>query len=299
MYDIEALRGMTPATIRAAFNKSEEICEEHGDMGNTNATGILTKVMHEIGRLNERWASDGLYGLDKIRSVAGENFDFRKDLDEIITFGIREDGVDHNSYVMSRLLQGRSMPAGYVFPKRDYRKILAVRIRTGEDKDLHRIRTDFSLRDITNALHSIDPADLVPGDQFKLIELPNDDRENPEPTEILDRVDKAGLRKLKEEGYKTFRSRTVGIEELEKDGCSGDVACIEIDGFWDPRVPAPKNIADCAVCRVYLCDGLHIVVAWTDRWYQCYDAVKAQIEKAKAALLDSYEDGRKGGRDAG
>lgn len=289
MFDIDVLRGLTPATIRAAFNRSEEILEEHGDAGNTNVTGIMTRILQCAGRFSERWTSDCLYGLDKLRALAGEKFtlDGEKNFDEVISFGIREDGVDHNDNIMSNLLQSRSLPAGYVFPKRSYRRILAVRMRAWADKRFYCVRVDFSLRDITSALYAIDPVDLVPGDQFKLVQLPNENKTSPEPTDEKFRTDQVEIRKLKEEGYKTFSARDVTPEELEKDGCSCDVKCIEIGGLWDPAVPPAKDPASCAVCRVYLAGEGRFIVTWINDWYRYYDDVKKQIERAKAALLDA------------
>lgn len=288
MYDIDALRGTTPATIRAAFNKSKEILEEHGDMGNANATGIMTRIMQETGRFNERWASDALYGLDKIRALAEQKFVLTDDFDEIITFGIRQDGVDHNSSVMSNLLQTRSMPAGYVFPMQKYRKVLAVRLRAWADSALGGVRVGFSLRNISHALYCLDPIDMVSGNLFKLVELPDGTGKSPEPSEERDRADQEEIRKLKMGGYKTFGAREIPADALEKDGCSGSVLCVEIDGFWDPAVPAPKNPGDCAVCRVYLCGGKDFIVCWTDGWYEWYADAKAQVERAKAVLLEQY-----------
>lgn len=286
-YDIDGLRGLTPATIRAAFNNSDEIMEEHGDMGSVNATGIMTVIMHDVGRLNEHWATDALYGLDKIRALSDRPFrldtGYGETFDEIITFGIRECGVDHAAYVMSRMMDTRRMPAGYVFPKHDFRKIYAVRMRAFPDPAVNRIKVEFSLREIINALHDIDPADLA-ADGFHLAQLPNGDKISPEPTDEKFRIDKVEIAKARAGGYVKFGSYAVHPDVLESEGCAAGVRCIEIGGIHPPIVPAPKNPHDNAVCRVYALDRKPLAVVWIDRWYEHYGDVKAEIEKARKAL---------------
>lgn len=284
MYDIDGLRGMTPATIRAAFNHAEEISEEYGDMGSVNATGIMTKIMHAVGRYNDRWATDALYGLDKIRALSDRKFvldDRYGNFDEIICFGVREDGVDHNAYIMCHLLESRHMPQGYVFPKHRYRSVLAVRMRAYPDGS--RIRVDFSLREIINQFHGIDPADLD-GTGFRLKDLPMPDLANPVPTEERDRTDDTEIKKARRGGYVSFGSAPVHPDVLESEGSGTGVRCIEITGFYPPIVPPPSKPHDNAVCRVYAL-GDHVAVCWINRWYEYHDDVKQEIRKAKAAFL--------------
>ena len=286
-YDIDALRGQTPATIRAAFNNADEIMEEYGDMGSVNATGIMTRIMHATGTLNERWATDALYGLDKIRALSEQPFcldDAYGDFDEIITFGIRRDGVDHCAYVMSHLAESRHTLDGYSYPEHRYRRILAVRMRAYPDKHLHRIRVEFSLRDITDKLSKIDPVDLTPG-LLHLVQLPAEDKKNPVPTEERDRVDKTEIAKARAGGYASFGSMAIASDILIKEGCSEGVRCIEIGGVHPAIVPPPKDPRENAVCRVYMAPDKSVSICWIDRWYVHYDSVKDLVEKAKAALL--------------
>lgn len=287
MFDIDALRGCTYATIRAAFNNSDEIMEEYGDMGSANITGIMTKVMQDVGRFSERWSSDALYNLDHLRDIAGRAARIEEPFDEIFAFGIRADGVDGNTFLVQRIADTRDYMTGYVFPLRTYRRILAVRATACREKGLSSVRARFSLRDLTHAFHSIDTADLQdPGDKMsKLRDVPFEGGKSPEPYDEKARVDKVYIQKLKEEGYKSFGSREIGELELAKDGCFGNIRCIEVDGFWDPAVPAPRHPSDCAVCRVYLASGKDIIIAWLTDWYQACDGVLREIEKAKAALL--------------
>lgn len=293
MYNLENLRGCTPATIRSAFNRSAEIMSEKGDLGNTNVTGILTRIIRETSRFNERYASDVLYGLDKIRFMAEQNAmldDGHGPFDEILTFAIREDGVDHNAYVMATLLRTRHMPTEYVFAKHEYRKILAVRMRAWADGDCRRARADFSLRDITNAFHKLDPADLS-ADGWSVRNMPFEGRVNPEPTEPRDRIDQAGIEQLRGEGYKTFRPRGIPGDVLRAEGCEGDVAAIEIDGVWAAPVPEPEKSEKNAVCRVYRAGKGVYAVAWIQPYYAYFDSVLEEIEKAKAAMAAACGDG--------
>lgn len=286
MYTLDDLRGYTPATVRSAFNQSAEITSEHGDLGNVNVTGILTRIIQAAGRLNERYASDALFGLDKIRFIAenGSVLDEAdKPFDEILTFGIREDGIDHNAYIMSNLLETRHMPTGYVFAKQRYRKILAVRMRAWMDKDYRRARADFSLRDLTNAFHTLDPADLS-DDGWSVRNMPFENRSNPEPTDPRNRTDHAEIDKLRAEPYAGFRSRKILDDILRAEGCEGGVRAIEIDGVRDPRVPEPKDPGQDAVCRVYRAGKGIYAVSWIQPGYAYYDKVLEGIGRAKAAL---------------
>lgn len=294
MFDIDTLRGGTYATIRAAFNTSKEILEEYGDMGSANITGIMTRIMQDVGRFSERWSSDALYGLDNLRDIAGKASRLDGPFDEIFAFGIRKDGVDGNAFLVQRIADTRDCMAGYVFPERVYRRVLAVRARVSRENGRGAAQARFSLRDLTHSFHGIDRADLEdPDDRMsKIRNIPFANLESPEPAEPRHRTDAEDVEKLKAQGYKSFNSREIPMTELAAEGCEGDIKCVEVGGLYDPRVPAPKDPSGCAVCRVYLAGG-NIIVAWLDHWYRSYDGAKAEIEKAKAALLKTAA-GREG-----
>lgn len=291
-YDIDSLRGITYATIRAAFNTSDEIMEEHGSMGSVNSTGIITKIMHAVGRFNERWASDALFSIDKIRALSerqfqfcpGENF---RPFDEIITFGIRRDGVDHGAYVMQNLIKDVNPYQPYVFPEKYYRKVLAVRCRACYDQDLHDIQVHFSFRDVTNAFHGIQDADrsTEPG-SGGLLNLPAPGVDSPEPEEryLLDLDD---VKKAKEQGPREFRSIEILPDRLMKEGTDPGARCFEIRGYYGGIVPADQD-KGVPVCRVYSMIGF--AVCWLGPYYDLYKGAQDEVRRIKAEITGNLEE---------
>lgn len=283
-FDIDRLRGQTYATIRAAFNSSNEILEEYGDAGSCNITGILTRIIQDVGRFSERWSSDALYGMDHLRDLAGEHYSLRDqpEFDEIFTFGIRQDGVDHGSYVLCNLAKSRDRFTGYVFPKRDYRRVLAVRCRARFVPGLNATRAWFSFRDITNGFHAIETADLKDPKSDDIIELPLESWTSPEPQESR-QTDKEDVRKAMEDGFKSFSLRPADgklYEELAKQGCSGDFTCFEVLGYYNmDKVPADKN-PGIPVCRVFVMNDKTRIAAWLQPEYAWYDEAKQYVESA-------------------
>lgn len=290
MFDIDILRGYTYATIRQAFNASAEICYESGNGGSANITSILTKIIHTVGRFNERYASDALYGLDKLRKIAEEEFALNEDrpFDEIIVFGIRQDGVDHAAYVMNRLLQTQMGPWDYVYPKHDFRNILAVRARAWYDKDCRQVRTDFSLREIMNGLRNILACDMHCG---SIAETPFPGGINPIPENSWDEADAARIRK---EGYKAFHVHELSEADLESEGTNGHVSCTVIYGeYAEGGSKAVPDWKETQVCRVYRIGGAS-AVSFVDTWYDCYDEVKKLIAAAKKGPIGSEDHNRAG-----
>lgn len=281
---IDSFRGQTYATIRAAFNSSKEIMEEYGDTGSCNVTGILTRIIQDVGRFSERWSSDALYGMDHLRDLAGKHYGLRDqpEFDEIFAFGIRQDGVDHGSYILCNLAKGRDRFTGYVFPKKDYRRVLAVRCRAKFVPGLKTTRVWFSLRDITSGLHSIETADLKDPKSDNIIELPLESRISPEPRESR-QTDQEDIRKAMENGFKSFGMRPVdekGYDELVKQGCSGNFTCFDILGYYDlDEVPVDKN-PGVPVCRVFVMNDKTRVAAWLKPEYSWYDGAKKYVESA-------------------
>lgn len=284
-YDIDALRGGTYATIRAAFNCAKEILYEYGDMGSCNITSILTRLIRDTGRFNERFASDMLYALDKIRSIAEKPFALDAPFDEIFSFGIRQDGVDGGDYIMQNLLGSRSMPIPYVHPERYYRRIMAVRCRADIDPDLHRVRVDFSLRDISHSIHGLEEVDLLDGG-WKLRHIPESypaTEPSPIPQEKY-RVDQEEIRKAKEESFRHFELHSPDMSELMNDGCEGEFQCREILGYHKGIVPADQD-KGAPICRIYKTGGT-VIVSWINEWYKHYDDVKALIRVFKDGRID-------------
>lgn len=297
-YSLRELRGFTPATIRAAFNKSAEIINESGDLGSANVSSILTHIIHAANYgANRRHASDIVYGLDKIRSLAeNKKLVLSSDdepFDEIITFGVREDGVDHNSYIMSTLLQSRHNTTGYVFPKHTYRQILAVRMRVWIDGDRHCIRVDFSLRDITNSIHSIDPVDMMP-DTYAIRNMPFEDLKNPEPTEERNRIDDEEIKALKEKGYQYYAMRGIPQDILAAELCEGVIKCAELFGAYDSRVPDTQcantsPYGKNAIARLYVTPEHTFIVSWIQPEYKYFSEVTDLLASAKSAFRNAFD----------
>lgn len=113
-------------TIEKDFSKRvSEVIRATGRNWDINYSSILTKLIQECGRLCERYASDLFIDWSSIKEKI-EN----KTL-EISTylFGIRENGVDHNAFVLSRY-ENNGKNAMY-----EYRKIYRLDI-TVDDGDI-------------------------------------------------------------------------------------------------------------------------------------------------------------------
>lgn len=161
-----------PATLQAAMDAIPDnrlICKEkfylHSGMKtdfSLNLSSIQTALIQITGRFCEHYASDLMctfWNLDPFLNGANRNKSDRW----TIGVGIRESGVDGNTYIMSRLKRTVSGPFDYVNTKQDYRKILAIDIRDELQDDGCVIRT-FRLADITGNLLRISPQDEKEGD---------------------------------------------------------------------------------------------------------------------------------------
>ena len=169
----------TPATVRYVFEKAgEPLIRETGDLGSINITSILTKIIHDVGRFSERYASDCLYEIDHIRTLCDNKYPLEQEIDEIFTFGIREDGCDGNHFLMQRLLSSKRPMCDYVYATPQYRRILNVRIRAGmmpyfEGADRLYPRIECELKDLTHKFIQLDKADLNPDGSLILGPYPN------------------------------------------------------------------------------------------------------------------------------
>ena len=132
----------TPNYLRKCFDTADNGPEikATGQVGNINISSIITKLIQETGRFTENYASDLLYDIDH---------------------GIRENGVDGNSFLMNRLKDSLGY-YGYPDYARNYRKIYAVRIRNRykQPNTLDGIPDcEVILRDITHSLNKMDERD--------------------------------------------------------------------------------------------------------------------------------------------
>lgn len=160
----------TPATLRYAFEKAgQPILKESGDIGFINITDILTKIIQDVGRFAEHYASDALYNIDHIRALCETKYCLEEvEIDEIFAFAIRESGVDGNTFLMQRLYSSKRFPNDYVYATPQYRRILAVRVHAGmmpyfdDAPDGEKsLRIKCELKDLTHKFNRIDRADLT------------------------------------------------------------------------------------------------------------------------------------------
>lgn len=121
-----------------------------------NTSNILTRLIQETGRFAETYASDLFLNWQIVEDIIG-NGDWEKPKGEevhYLIFGIRENGVDTNAYLIQNLLKTRqdmALPSDEirVQPKQVYRRIMAVKIH---------IRGNYinmGLKDLTNGFRSI------------------------------------------------------------------------------------------------------------------------------------------------
>lgn len=125
-----------------------------------NASEIQTLLIQLTGRFCEHYASDllcTLTDLDPFLSVHG-----LPDQDDrwVIGIGLRDSGVDGNTFLLSRLKETRCGLYDYVHPSMVYRKILCLDIQDTAGSDASR---RILLKDLTHSILHIHPEDLKEG----------------------------------------------------------------------------------------------------------------------------------------
>ena len=179
----------TPATVRRAFWESPTLKKElSSSPGQMNVTSILTAAMQIAGRFAERYVSDLLYELDRIRTLVGDGYVLDRDFDEIIVKAVRKDGVDGESFFLSRL-EKTLHPMGfqakpwemYTSPETIYRRVLGCRVWAESPRYGSPGRMGCELRDLTNSLLRMNQADF--DDDGKLL-MPPYDGGNPVPIDF-------------------------------------------------------------------------------------------------------------------
>ena len=131
-----------------------------------NISSIQSRIINEVGRFAESFASDALYELETISDLLSEHM-IEPGEDCIIPFGIRRTGVDGTRFLMQRLISDCRYPtSGYLHPERCYRKILGVRIKIGVPPESvlglpFKARASVELKDLTDAFVKTSDADLA------------------------------------------------------------------------------------------------------------------------------------------
>lgn len=131
MYEIEK-----DFSTRGYFS---ELIEAEGRDYNINYSSILTKLIQECGRLCESYASDLFIVWNDIAKKIEE-----KSIEtSVYLFGIRETGVDCNTFILSRY------NSNGCYAKYEYRKIYRLNVGVEDDlitMELYEIERPYSER---------------------------------------------------------------------------------------------------------------------------------------------------------
>lgn len=124
------------------------------DERNINLSSIATKLIQAAGRWCEAYASDFLISWDETRSTVRKHMQTSDVLPaDVILFGMRRNGVDHNEYIASRLYNNIDFNSEY------YRKVYGVQILDYQNDDHEHKTVLVTLKDVTNEIgyihHSI------------------------------------------------------------------------------------------------------------------------------------------------
>lgn len=154
-------------TIIKAFKRADviHIAEGYTDQSKINLSSIATHIIQVTGRFAEHHASDMLFDWDTVRELTS-NHVIEPLENNIVLFGIYENGVDSNAEIMQNLKTDcLDRLTGYVHPKRRYRKILAVQVKTEFPEvytfwsPMTEAYTTVVLKDLTNEFISLDDED--------------------------------------------------------------------------------------------------------------------------------------------
>ena len=129
-------------TIEKDFSRMTyrtDIIEAYGRDFDINYSSILTRLIQECGRLCESYASDLFITWNSIVKKLNE-----KTMEtSVYLFGIREMGVDHNDFVLSRYSNNRC------YAKHEYRKIYRLNVIVEDDlirMELYEIERPYNER---------------------------------------------------------------------------------------------------------------------------------------------------------
>lgn len=143
--------------IYAAFdrNNGKPIYEESNYTSESlNLSSIATFLIQKVGRFTEHYASDFLIDWNMILTACKEMDDINDEVRAIFALGIREDGVDHNSYITCRINENDYL--AYQKINYYYRGIYAVEVKRTKIREYW--QTVVTLKDIR---HSLDHKDYA------------------------------------------------------------------------------------------------------------------------------------------
>ena len=137
---------------------SRVLCTESGTLDNLNMSGISTRLIQDVGRFCERYASDFIISWDAVREQL-EPRHITEPYHAVELFAIRRSGVDHNSFFMSRLRNDSQ--GGFFCCEHVYRKVLALGIELLPAEYPDRFpRAACILKDLTDESWHIEAGDL-------------------------------------------------------------------------------------------------------------------------------------------
>ena len=124
--------------------KKDGVNHTHGRPDDINMSSIYTTLIHEAGRWVERYASDLLFDIKAIDEAIKKN---PVESRQVVAIGLRKDGCDGNSFVISRLRDTKRPLISYVNPEQVYRKLFLVEIDKDKSNEvyveLHNVTTDL------------------------------------------------------------------------------------------------------------------------------------------------------------
>lgn len=153
------------STIRQAYLHTDDSRDitASGYPGDINLSDIFTRIIQLTGRFAESYASDVLSELNDIQALVSDppKIEPGKSIDVIIPMGIRRQGVDHDVFLMHRLLQTRqpTLLGAYIHPEHVYRAILACRVLIKQESGLRPYIT-CTLRSVMDSVVKIMPDDM-------------------------------------------------------------------------------------------------------------------------------------------
>lgn len=130
-------------------NENYEIDNEYKHDYDLNACEIQSKLIYFTGRFCERFASDIILTLNNLDAFL-HNCKITEQKQWVIGVGIRENGVDHNLFIMNQLERTITNPFGHPNPRECYRKLLAINIQDIPNKNNSGGKRIITLVDIIN-----------------------------------------------------------------------------------------------------------------------------------------------------
>lgn len=155
-------------TFREAFKNAKIIASEESVAGMFSAPECLTRLIQDVGRFAESYASDLFYDLKPVWYLMQGVLPKETGMDEIYVFGIRRNGVSNGPQAMAILMEDVGPYQPYLHPYMRYRKILALKTTVYQNHGEWQIC--MQLADITDSLIKPEKSDLDGNGKLKTLE---------------------------------------------------------------------------------------------------------------------------------